>query len=58
MSIEIMLPWGGVREKLHAMKDSGSTHYKIADQFKVPEDVIDLYFDSGYKDLSIESNKF
>lgn len=55
LAVEIMLPWS-MRDALHKMKDDGNTHYKIADKFKVPEDVIDLYFNTSYKELSVESN--
>lgn len=57
LAVEIMLPWSK-RDKLHEMKEQKLTHYKIAEKFKVPEAVIDMYFapESGYKNLSVESN--
>ena len=56
VSMEILLPWAR-RIDLDATKKEGLSNYQIANKFKVPESVIARYFDSGYRELSSESNE-
>ncbi|WP_167631401.1 hypothetical protein [Mariprofundus ferrooxydans] len=56
LTVEIMLPWKD-RTTLHNMKDVQKlTNYAIANNFKVPEDVIELYFEY-YRTISVEANE-
>jgi len=55
LAIEVMLPWVW-RDEVHDMNEQGFTNKEIATRFKVPEAIIEMYFTSGYKELSIETN--
>lgn len=55
IAIELLLPWAW-REEIHQMKVVGFTHLQIASIYKVPEDIIYMYFDTNYRELSVASN--
>lgn len=55
IATEVLLPWKH-RGELKAMKADGQTNRKMAERFKVPEVIIERYFETKYGVLSEECN--
>lgn len=54
-ALEMLLPWSR-RDEIQAMKQAGQSHFDIADRFKIPERVVDRFFNPAYIDLSTKVN--
>lgn len=52
LAIEVLLPWGSLRDEAMDMHHSGKTDLEIATRFKVPVRIITHFFDGGWCERS------
>lgn len=57
LAIELLLPWGDLRDEAMDMHDKGKTHYEIAKRFMLPEWIVSHFFDGGWCSRSWEGNR-
>jgi Zn-dependent peptidase ImmA (M78 family) len=56
-AIEMILPWC-LRGQLNELSTEGLSDLQIAQQFRVPEKIVNLLLRSKYRDISAEANSF
>lgn len=52
LAMEILLPYGKLRDELLAMRESKATYLEMARRFMVPERIICHFFESGWSEIS------
>lgn len=57
LALELMLPWGELRNEAMDMHRKGRTHYEIAKRFMLPELMVSHFFDGGWSVRSWNGNR-
>ena len=57
LAIELLLPWGDLRDEAMDMHKANRTPYEIAKRFMVPELIVSHFFDGGWCKRSWEGNR-
>lgn len=57
LAMELMIPWGELRNEAMEMHERNRTNYEIAKRFKVPEWIVSHFFDGEWTRRSWDGNR-
>ena len=57
LAMELMIPWGELRNEAMEMHEKNRTNYEIAKRFKVPEWIVSHFFDDEWARRSWDGNR-
>ena len=56
LAVELLIPWGDLRDEAMDMHAKGRTNYEIAKRFMLPELIVQHFFEGGWFRRSYEGN--
>lgn len=57
LAIELLLPFGDLRDELLEMRERKATYLEMARRFMVPERIISHFFESGWSEISWQARR-